>query len=371
MEALGENRADAVTKTEDDVGGNATDEAVRNWVGEGHQNDGDEGWDGLPHVLPFHLHHRLHHQHAHQHQRRPHGPCRNRRQKRRQEERQHEVARHRQRRHPCSSPLLYPRRRLDERRHWWRPQKRPHHDGQRIRHKREILPLEVAACVVHAAGEPRHGVERPSRVQNVHVEEGHESLPEARGADAAESERPRGGLDAVHVDHLLEVAVCRIPDGSVWEGSDGGAAEPGDSGDKNYAVNHGSFDVFDEADWDYEKPGDSEPEGWRLHSAVQAEHVAGDRASGDEGDRTVGEGLDGGEIRTALRGTGGEGDKGGGAITDEAHALVALQPNEGEEETDAGGGGNAYGFGHQLGKPSSESQGRYGKEEEALEKDSS
>ncbi|KAH0454905.1 hypothetical protein IEQ34_016829 [Dendrobium chrysotoxum] len=94
------------------------------------------------------------------------------------------------------------------------------------------------------------------------------------------------------VDDFFEIGVGFVAFRGVGEGSDGGAAEPGDGGDEDDTVDYAALDISDEAIGDDEEAGGGEPECGALHTAVEAEEIVGDGGAGDEGKGAVWKGLD-------------------------------------------------------------------------------
>ncbi|CAH9121514.1 unnamed protein product [Cuscuta epithymum] len=99
--------------------------------------------------------------------------------------------------------------------------------------------------------------------------------------DALEAQSSGGAFDFVDIDDFLEVPVSRVAGGSVGEGGDFCVTEPRNGGYKDDAVNHSALYVFDQTISDYYKPNQSEPKRRALHTAIQAEDIAGDSAAGN------------------------------------------------------------------------------------------
>lgn len=357
-----------VQQVEDDEGADPADESVGNGVSQWHEDHRDERRYALPHVVPVHVEHGLHHHHSDENQRRAHGPRGDRRQERGEEEGQEEVAGDGDGRHPRPTPFPHPGGGLDEGRHRGGAEERAHHDGGGVGHEGEVLALEIPLGV-DEAGEARHGVEGPRGVQEVHVEESHDGLPEEGLPDPGEAQSPRRWLDLVHVHHLLEVVVGLVAAGVVGEGGDRRVAEPGDGGDEEDPVDHGPLDVPDQAVGNDDEPHHAEPQGGRLHPPAEAHDPAGDGGAGDEGDGAIGGGHHGGERDALAARAGAERDERGRVVRDEPHALVPLQADEGQEEPYPGGGGYADRLGHELGELGAEPHGGDEHEEEPLYED--
>ncbi|KND92520.1 hypothetical protein TOPH_02772 [Tolypocladium ophioglossoides CBS 100239] len=335
---------------DEDIRADTTDEAVGDGEGKGHEGDGEEGRDGVAHVLPVDLSDGAGHHGADEDEDAAGGPGRDGGEDGSEEDGDEEADAGDHGGHARFAALGDASTGLDEGGDGGHAEDGADGDADGVDHVGDGGTLKVLGDGVDEAGEAGHAVQGTRAVEDVDIEEGDEGEAElAAVLGDVPLQDVEDVLDAVEADDVLEEVEGVVADGGVGEVGDGGAAGPGDGADEDDADDDGALDaVHGQEDGEDAATEDAHPHGGMAHLVP-----AGARAVCEE----------------VLGRAAGELGRGGGGADDEADALAVGEADDGEEEADADAGGDLDGVGDGAGEPLAHAEDGEAEEDEALDQD--
>mmetsp|Transcript_6185 Transcript_6185/g.19122 ORF Transcript_6185/g.19122 Transcript_6185/m.19122 type:complete len:602 (-) Transcript_6185:294-2099(-) len=266
----------------------ASDDAVGNRVGQGHDNDGDEGRNGGARVKPVDVACMLKHERAHKDDGRAGGVRRDGRKDGRQKHGDGKAGGDHSGSHACAPALADANARLGK-----HSQRRcaqagadnngdtVHNHGQSLARPCALLVKEARKPLVDQAGHRKHG---GSGVHEVEIQKGDERNPRLAIAERAEIQLAAGHADVWDSGALEEVLVALL---TAWDfrmrreicRRVGIGGNPGDEGDEQDARQNGGVKLADHQQHHQHAAHDAQPHGCRPQLGAAQAAVVG-RARG-------------------------------------------------------------------------------------------
>ena len=351
LEAAARRRLDGPHEdVDDDVAADAGDHAVGDGVGEGHDGDGQEGWDSVAHVAPVDLDDGAHHHGPDEDQYAAGCPRRDGREDGREEDGNEEADPGGYGRDARLAALADTGTALDEGGYGRGTEKGANTNTDRVDEVRGGGALKILGLVVDQVGEPGHGIQGTSAIEDVDVEEYNQSTPklEAVSADVPVLHGQDAG-DGVEPDNPLEEVKVVVANGGVGEDGDLGVPRPRDDRHDEDTGDDGTLEPeHGENNGQEATAEDTKPEGGVAHLVrVGARPII--------------------EHRLGWATCQGQG-RGDGSL-DQTDTLAVGQTDECQEETDAGAGRKLDGARDGPSEPLAKTENGQAEEDEALGKD--
>lgn len=337
---------------DDDVRHDTGNEAVGNRVCEGHDGDGEEGGDGIAHVLPVDVRNGRGHHGSDDDEDTASGPRRDGCEDGGKEDADEEADAGDD---GCEASLATfgnASTGLDKGRDRRNAKESTDGDADGVDHVGYRGTLKILGDGVDEAGKASHTVQRTRAIKDVDIEESDEGKAKLAAVlgnvPFLHIERV---LDAVEVDNLFKEVERVVANGRVGEIRDGRGSGPGDDADENDAENNGALDTVHHKKHGQDATAENtNPHGWKAHlvparASTVFEQIAR-RAAG--------------KLKRRVGGTG-----------NDAKTLAVGETNERQEEANAHASRQLDGMGDSAGKPLSHTKDGKAQEDEALDEDGS